>query len=377
MKTSTLFGATLFTAFAASASAQSSVTIYGFVDLALRRVTNSDLGSVTSVASGGYRTSRLGFRGTEDLGGGLSAGFKLESAIAADTGGSGSTTVTQFFNRGSYVELGSTDYGTVRMGYDLNPAYVTWFENDPWFNIGMGSSGNLFDPSQNGPLRTVFGAIGKTETTAIYTRNMIQYFSPNIGGFFGVAGHAFREDGLTSTGAAGQTLIRLGYNKSGPFTAAMTYARSDAQVVTAGPVSKMTDWGATAAYDFGPVRLATTWREFKADTSKETHYLVAATAPVGVGRVQASYGRVKMSGSVSTNLAAGTKAGAIDANGASMVALGYQYFLSKRTQLYTTAVRISNHGGSFLALPSGKPVTPATFAGHTSTGFEVGISHAF
>ena len=73
MKTKPLFGATLCTVFAAGAHAQSSVTAYGFLDVGVRSVNDSGVGRLTGEESGGYRTSRLGFRGTEDLGGGLTA----------------------------------------------------------------------------------------------------------------------------------------------------------------------------------------------------------------------------------------------------------------------------------------------------------------
>jgi predicted porin len=377
MKTKPLFGATLCTVFVASAHAQSSVTVYGFLDVGIRSVNDSGVGRLTGEESGGYRTSRLGFRGTEDLGG-LTAGFKLEAALNGTNGGGGSTTVPgQLFNRGSYVELGGNRYGTVRLGIDLNPTYITWLEGDPWYGIGMGSAGNLFNTTQNGPLRAVFGSVSNTETTTFYTRNMVQYFTPNVGGFFGVLAYAPREDGLSSTGAARQALFRLGYKDGGPFTASISQSRSDAQVVAAGPVNRLKDAVATMAYDFGSIKLAATWRQFKADTSKESNYFIAASVPLPSGRVQGSYGRAKMSGTVATNLAAGTKAGSIDGNGASMWALGYQYFLSKHTTLYTTAVRIFNHDNSFLALPGGPAVSSATFAGRTSTGFEGGISYAF
>ena len=69
-----------------AARAQSSVTVYGIMDLALRRVSNDGVDSLTSMASGGNATSRLGFRGVEDLGSGLSARFQLEHGLLADTG---------------------------------------------------------------------------------------------------------------------------------------------------------------------------------------------------------------------------------------------------------------------------------------------------
>jgi predicted porin len=107
-------------AFAGSAMAQSSngVQIYGVADMALTHVTNTGGNSRTGLDSGGSASSRLGFRGQEDLGGGLSAGFTLESTVDLTSGavGRGNT----FFNRESTVSIGSKDWGTIKLGRQLD-----------------------------------------------------------------------------------------------------------------------------------------------------------------------------------------------------------------------------------------------------------------
>src|SRR5262245_26651230 len=75
----------LLSALSAAAHAQSSVTVFGVVDVGVRHVKNGDQ-SVNSVSTGGVNTSRIGFRGVEDLGDGLGAGFWLESGFRPDTG---------------------------------------------------------------------------------------------------------------------------------------------------------------------------------------------------------------------------------------------------------------------------------------------------
>src|SRR4051812_6715713 len=80
----------------AGASAQSSVTIFGVVDAAVQHVSGDGNGSITRMVAGSNSSSRLGFRGTEDLGGGMSAGFWLEAALQNDNGaGSGTNTNNQ------------------------------------------------------------------------------------------------------------------------------------------------------------------------------------------------------------------------------------------------------------------------------------------
>jgi predicted porin len=80
---------------AGAASAQSSVTLFGIVDAAYGRVSGNGT-SITGVSNSGINSSRLGFRGTEDLGGGMSAGFWLEGQLSNDDGrGAGTSTNNQ------------------------------------------------------------------------------------------------------------------------------------------------------------------------------------------------------------------------------------------------------------------------------------------
>lgn len=111
-------------ALAPSAWAQSSVTVFGVADLAARSVSSEGTGATRSLTSGGNSTSRIGFRGVEDLGGGLSAGFHLEAGMSLDTGSS--VSATQFFDRRSTVSLTSRALGEVRAGRDYVPTYVSW-----------------------------------------------------------------------------------------------------------------------------------------------------------------------------------------------------------------------------------------------------------
>ena len=115
MKRSLLALAAL-TAFAGAASAQSSVTVFGIVDLAARNQNNGN-GSINSLSSAGINTSRLGFRGIEDLGGGLRAGFWLEGQLDPDTGNAGGqtwqrrSTVSLIGGFGEVVRRSQSDIG--------------------------------------------------------------------------------------------------------------------------------------------------------------------------------------------------------------------------------------------------------------------------
>src|SRR5689334_23758725 len=123
-------------AFAGAASAQSSVTLFGIVDVNVGQVKNetpTTSTKITRMSTDGINSSRLGFRGVEDLGGGMKAGFWLEAGLAPDTGAQGGSngisTVT--FNRRSTVSL-MGNFGEVRLGRDYDPSFWNLTVFDPF-----------------------------------------------------------------------------------------------------------------------------------------------------------------------------------------------------------------------------------------------------
>ena len=136
-------------AFAGTASAQSSVTIYGVVDMSIARnncvATAANPCAVNAGAPAGdawtmqqSTTSRLGFRGNEDLGGGLSAQFQIEHRFNPDTGAQNQT---PFWNGRSYVQLTSAAAGSVYLGREYTPAFWVELKSDPFGNDGVGQTG--------------------------------------------------------------------------------------------------------------------------------------------------------------------------------------------------------------------------------------------
>jgi general bacterial porin, GBP family len=115
-----LFATTVLVASMGVAHAQAPVTVYGIVDVNMGSTRTSNSGSDTVQGDNSLSVSRLGFRGSEDLGGGLKAEFQLESRLNPTTGvaGSGTTTTanSQFFNREAWVGLSSTKFGSFRIG---------------------------------------------------------------------------------------------------------------------------------------------------------------------------------------------------------------------------------------------------------------------
>ena len=94
---------------ATAAQAQSSVSVYGIIDSGyLRFKSDADAGAIQQVTSGALSTSRLGFKGTEDLGGGLKANFTLENQFSADTGAQATGAL---FLRGAWIQLDQANLG--------------------------------------------------------------------------------------------------------------------------------------------------------------------------------------------------------------------------------------------------------------------------
>jgi predicted porin len=328
---------------AACAQSASSVTLFGIID-ANARIVNNGNGSLKTLSAGGINTSRLGFRGIEDLGGGLKAGFWLETGINPDTGTTSDS--TRFWNRRTTVSLISDEAGEVRLGRDFTPTYNGYTNYDTFGSNGVGAVDKFF-------VSSIGGASIDTGTRA---DNLVSYFTPkNLGGFYGQLSVAAGE------GASGKRYVggRAGY-AAGPLDVSFALGETKVTPVIAGEDQvRVYDFG--ASYDFGPAKVLGIYGETKYGNFKLDVLEIGTIVPVGVGQFRASYVR------------ANAKGVGIDANDANQIAIGYIHHLSKRTALYTTYARVSNKGNASFAVAS----APAIAAGADSKGFEFGIRHAF
>ena len=401
-------------AVAGVASAQSSVTLFGVVDASISGYSSSsrDLNgatllnpfyqnqgsakvSRTALANSGYNSSRLGFRGTEDLGGGLAASFWLEAPVTNDDGATGVST----FARRSTVSL-SGGFGEVRLGRDYTPTFWNDTVFDPFGTNGVGT--NLISTA-NG--FNTAGGTGGFGGNANYVRasNSIGYFlPPNLGGFYGQLMYAFHErdkfDGIGAQAARGTALSRTGRYvggrfgyANGPLDVAVAYGNSTTgDAFNAGSTDAVKTLNLGASYDFGPVKLfgevsrAKNTRDFDGNFVFQpvnppdvdlTGYLLGVTVPVGAGLIRASYSSVKYD----LNRVQTAFTLPIRDPKANKLAIGYVHNLSKRTALYATVARVSNKNGA--ALTVGGPAfynnTVGAFTPKNSTGYDFGIRHAF
>ena len=333
-------------AFAGAASAQSSVTLFGVVDLSVNSIKNGKT-SVKSMNSDMLNSNRLGFRGTEDLGGGMTAGFWLEGGMAPDTG-----TASGFnFTRRSTVSL-TSKAGEIRLGRDYTNSFSTVATYDAYGANGMGSPISLYFYGYN---KTA--DLGSGATTTVRTNNMVGYFLPsNLGGLYGSAQVAAGE-GVKGNKYAG---LRLGYG-AGPVDISATIAETDVAAS-----SKYKNANVGASYDMGFAKVMGFWDQRKFGALKYTTYSLSTSVPLGQGEFRAAVSKGNASG------------GTTNANDATLLGLEYIYNLSKRTALYGQYGRLANKGAASATLV-GTGVVGASEAagGFTATGYGVGIRHSF
>ncbi|WP_218240780.1 porin [Comamonas fluminis] len=331
--------------FAAAASAQSSsVTLFGVVDASVAHISSSG-NSVTGMANGGNSSSRLGFRGEEDLGGGLKAGFWLEGSVGVDDG-----TASGFkFDRRSTVSL-LGNFGEVRLGRDKTPAYQNLETFHAFGDTGMGAINghNLISSSATG---TSEGSNPKRNS------NMVSYLLPKMGGVYGQISHSFGEQSGDSS-LQSSTGLRLGY-ANGPLNVAGAYGVARGGTAAAGVDYKTMNLG--ASYNFGVVTPMVLLASDRGNNKRVDLYSVGVKVPLGAGELRAAYTWYKDKKSNNAD--------------SQRLALGYGYKLSKRTELYAAVARMSNDDNAKRKL--GSSLAPTPNAGKSMTGYEIGMRHNF
>jgi predicted porin len=337
------------------AAAQGNVTIYGMIDMAVVRESGGVAGPSTRITSGTTGGSRLGFKGTEDLGKGLKAVFLLENGFQGDTGAMGQGGL--LFGRQAYVGL-QGGLGTVLVGRQYTPHYLVQAFADPFGSGWVGDSKNL---------------LGTTGNSFSRMDNTVKYISPVVGGFSAelvaapgeVSGDSAsgRQLGGSLAWASGPLQLRLGYHNRNNDTASLHGTENAKNTVLA------------AVYDFGVLKLHGLYdwnRGLNSSVLRSTTQffgrpalastdsrdaLVGVTVPFGVHALLASY--IRKDDRTALN------------QDASQIALGYRYTLSKRTDLNVAVAKIDNRNGASYTVGS------AIESGTGDRSVMAGIRHAF
>lgn len=321
------------------AMAQSSVSIYGIVDMGLTHSSSEGV-KRTGIDSGLQSGSRLGFKGTEDLGGGLKANFVLESGVNADQGGFGQGNTA--FGRQAWVGLES-NAGALKFGRQHTPFRNAVESIDP-FNIG--SAGSALNIVATG------GVIDRVN-------NAVTYELPSIQGLTGAAQYSFGETNVSSSTNSGVGL-GLGYNLEA-LSLQLAYNNQNAvtSIANVGVDLDVKDLLVGGTYDFGVAKAHASYSQRNIDSNfgkveDSRSYLVGVSAPFGPHSLRASYIRndVRNVSNADTT----------------QMAVGYGYELSKRTNVYANYAHVSNDNNMALNVSS---------PGGSANIYQVGLRHRF
>ncbi|MEO8935226.1 MAG: porin [Burkholderiaceae bacterium] len=352
-----VMAAAVLGAFAGTAHAQTSVTLYGIADGDLR-FDHTNIGTLKSIDSGGESGSRWGIRGSEDLGGGLKANFIFEQGIditdngspqgsvggGASAGFGGSSTQnhsgsgSRLFGRIAQVGLAGP-FGEVKFGRGYNPIFLVQATADPFGAGFVAQTSNLYN------------------NLTIRNDNAVYYDSPKfLGGVVISGAYQFGESttNITAPSATGQA--KRGNDR---YEGGITYANGPLfvgagyeQIRSNLDSYRVRSADAAATYDFGIVKLHAIYYQTKNDNSngavafgstvklKENVFNVGVTVPFGAWTFLAQYGHLK---DKSQSNVAGVDLGNPRVNN---FGLGLRYSLSKRTILYAGYSRFNMKNGS-------------------------------
>lgn len=290
---------------AGAASAQSNVTLYGIVNIGAV-YTKSDVAPARwGIDPGGWWASRLGFRGTENLGNGVSVVFQLENGFNPDTGTLGQG--GRLFGRHSWIGL-KGDFGTLRFGRAWTPTYTLVTD--------------VIDPFEDAMSGAACGYLGRNIFTTIDIRmqNAV-FYAKSFGGFKADLAYQFGETAGNSS-ANRQISTAFTYT-TGKLKAVFGFHEvKDANGIGSSELALV---GGT--YDFGPAKLHFGLDHQKTDATglaqvDASDVLVGLTVPLAGGRILASYNRLNDHTVANADLR--------------QYAVGYTYSLSKRTTLFTS-----------------------------------------
>ncbi|MCL4470053.1 MAG: porin [Gammaproteobacteria bacterium] len=360
---------------AAAMADSGNVTIYGVMD-ASYDLTDNGNGAATAggaVVNGirankiSSNNSRLGFKGSEDLGNGLSAVWQIESTIAVDTGASSLAT------RNTFVGLSSKTAGTAILGRHDTPYKMSTRGYD-YFSDGLADNRNLMGA---GITKTGSFSGGSFDGRP---NNVVAYMSPNMNGFKAAAAYvAGAEDVATSGDKKGDAWSLSGNYANGPLTAALAYERhklgglltGDLAATSAALVDKTEKaWKLGVGYSFGDLMVNGVYEKISDDfTTSNGHkaYTLGAKYKIGSNDLKLAY------------IKAGDLDGGQTSTGAKQWALGVDHHMSKRTKVFAQYVKLSNDTNAKYGLTGANPTGKVSAKGYDAdpSAWSFGMRHVF
>lgn len=359
-----------------AAFAQSSVTLYGVVDASVESVKGNANGKSTTfnrVSSGNLATSRLGFKGVEDLGGGLKAKFQLEAAVSADTGASASG---RFFDRAAWVGLASAEAGELRIGRQdsLIGAQIADAIGAQEYDasvIAVTLGGKTY--------RRIDNALTYIAPTFVPGLTLSAQYSTAVdytANFAGVGTGTVNNSESASGNKGGRAYGFAANFVQGPVSAGASYinVNSDAKLQ-----QENVGLFLYGAYDLGVAKLTAYYNDDTNDGNRRADgrrlYGINAAVPVVTNlTVSGGYGFARNVGATVAATGFGTPGKNIKHDNAGIITLKAQYDLSKRTAVYALFTEVQNSDKANLAITT---ATSPTALDKSSRGLAVGVRHAF
>ncbi|MDP2792776.1 MAG: porin [Sulfurisoma sp.] len=348
-----------------AAFAQSNVTIYGNLDAGYQSLTGTHrngtgaytVGSATAASINGInnglnKSSMIGFKGEEALGNGMKAVFTAEYNVnvdgaAASAQAPGTTGMEASF-RQSYVGV-SGNFGTLTVGRHYTPFFLVAKAVDPFGAVGVASILAIHPVG--------VGAVTRAS-------NSMNYVSPNINGFTVGALYGMGEE--NTTGAVSNSTASLkGVYSNGPLLVGAAFIRLADNIANGQHLYSTAIGG---AYKFAPLTLSLMYNSLRSSSSTTNidngDWLIGLQVPMGMGTIKAAINR-------GNDKTAANK-------DATHVGLGYQYDLSKRTNMYVQYGNVSNNQDGRYGLTSGANLAALGANGAVrTTGLSLGMGHSF
>lgn len=371
-------------------AATSNVDVYGIMSLGVDSVTNNNAAAGDSSKRVGRVSdyvSRIGFKGTEDLGNGLAATWQIEQAVTADGGqtgaGNSASTLGSGGLRNTFVGLKSNDLGEVRLGRHDTPYKMATGSFDPFADT-LGDYNNIVGAYSN-----TVSSTSAANTSGSYfdvrANNTVVYLTPDFSGFSAAASYAFGAEtatsGSASTGnlyslaamyAAGPLYLTAAYEKQN-FGSASTGTMVPAATSLFAANSSQKAWKLGASYNIMDFTLAAMYEKTDDDMNAGSNLLghrtwfVSGKYQMGAVALKASYANAGSDDQ--------TVNGVLGNDGAKAYTVGADYGFSKRTTVYALYTKISNDSGAAYNFVNNG--ASGIGAGDSVSGLSLGVKHSF
>lgn len=346
------------------------VNVFGVINMSFDSTStgNSAGGSSYSQTKVSSSQSRIGFKGTEDLGGGSNAFFHLETNLANDTTGG---SLANAAGRNGYLGIGGESWGSVLLGQNDSP-YKTSTRGMDLFPDGLADN------------RTLLGGVAGISSQIQYdgrNKNVIQYDSPNFSGFKASLQYIAGSEGATTAAASatkGTAYSLAGTYAAGPMTLAAAYETHD--------------FGSAGSGDLAAAGLAAVNQKERAYKLAGTYTMDQITGVLIYEKIDDDFaatkdhrtwyvgGKFAISGSDAVKLAYtnANNLGSVANTGAKQISLGYDHAMSKRTTVYALYTRLTNDSAATYALGATSTGTVANVGADADpSAFSIGVKHSF